>query len=472
MSREEKILRFYLNKDNPEYRKTLEELTAFISSKSLENEKERKEYTKYLDELGPHLFHLSPSEVSWVELFLPPYSEIEREVYKKIGISEDEIKKLKRYRERTSRHVFRLPGINVLALYLLKFLSTFNEELKEEISVERQIREKLFTKEYKDTLDERSKEILKSSRLSAIPLYVSSGILHYLRSFDITIEMAYLSSILTSNILTYLPYVSEKFKSEKYRKILPYIQLLALSSFGSYIYYKSFDPILVGAYLLTVTLPYWILGFFETGLSQTISNFIEKGWPYFPKRIRKAIDKSRRFLANIKVKPFNEKEICEELYNASIRLENVSSLPSYVFEEFRDKLNKRIIKLENPEEKLAIPYVLGYYRKEIVLMEDNGKMKVVNRRALEELAKSYGMPTEEFEREVLRFPWKYLEPDIVNGKLVYGRSVVGMYNFKNDALRKGIAAKEVEACLIDLYAKGVMILNIPKFKDGFHFSSP
>lgn len=452
---DEKLLH-YSSKDGVEYKKTLEEVTAFISYKSLEDE-ERKEYAKYLDELGPALFHLSPFEVSMIELSLPPYSEIEMEVYKRIGISEDEIKKLKRYRERTRKYVFRVPGINVLAIYLLKFLSIFDKELKEEINVERQINERLFTKEYKDILEERSKEILRSSRLATIPIYVSSGVLHYLRSSDITVEIAYLSSILILNILTYLPYISENFKSKKCRKIVPYIQMLTLSSFGAYIYYKSFDPMLMGAYLLTVTLPYWILGLFEIGLSRTISNFIEKGWPYFPKIIRKAIDTLRRFLANIKVNPFNEKEIYEELYNASVRLEGVSSLPSSVFEEFREKLSKKIIKLENPEEKLALPYVLGYYRKEIVLIEDDRKMKIVNRRALEELAKSYGMSTEDFEREVSKFPWKYLEADLVDGKLVYGRSVIGMYNFKNEAIRKGVAAKEVEACLINLYAKDLIM---------------
>jgi hypothetical protein len=43
--------------------------------------------------------------------------------------------------------------------------------------------------------------------------------------------------------------------------------------------------------------------------------------------------------------------------------------------------------VENPEEKFALPYALGYYRKEIVLIEGGNKWRVVNRKALlEELA--------------------------------------------------------------------------------------
>ena len=461
MLADENFLHSYLNKDKAEYKKTLEELTAFISYKSLEEEK-RKEYAKYIDELGPALFHISPFELSRIELNLPAYSEIETEVYKKIGISDDEIKKLKKYRERTRRWVFRTPGLNLLALYSLKILSLFDKELKEEMNVEKYINERLITKEYKEILEERSKEVLKSLRLTTIPIYISSGILHYLRSSDITVEIAYLSSIMVSNILIYLPYTSKKFKSEKLRKTIPLIQILTLSSLGSYIYYKSFDPTLIGIYLLTVMLPYWILGIFEMGSGQAISNFIERNWPYLPKKIRRFIDKFRRFITNIKVKPFDEREIYEELYNASLRLEKISSLPSYVFEEFRDKLNKKIIKVENPEEKLAIPYCLGYYRKEIVLIEDKKNRKIVNRSALSELAQIYGMSVENFEKEVLRYPWKYLEADIVNDKLVYGRSVIGIYNFKNEAIRRGVSAKEVEACLLSLYAKDLILATYLK----------
>jgi len=72
------------------------------------------------------------------------------------------------------------------------------------------------------------------------------------------------------------------------------------------------------------------------------------------------------------------------------------------------------------------------------------------------------MSVENFEKEVLRYPWKYLEADIVNDKLVYGRSVIGIYNFKNEAIRRGVSAKEVEACLLSLYAKDLILATYLK----------
>lgn len=447
----EKFLNGYLNKEKPEYKKTLEALTAIISYKSLE-EDERKEYGKYLQELEPLLFNLSPTELAHVEVSLPEYGEIEEEVYRKIGINEEDLEKIKKYRELMSNRIFKLPGLNILAIYSLRLLSVFDENLKEIINVKESVEKKIVPEEYKKILDERSKEILKSSMLISMPIYVHSAVLHYLRTLDLTVEAAYLSSVLSSNFFSSLPLLSERFKAEKYRKLLPYIRMVTLSSLGAYIYFQSLDPLLISVYLLTISLPYWILGIFESGLGYSFSDAIEKTWPYLPKKVRKALDKTRRFLGNVKIKPFNEEEIYNELYEASLRLEKVSSLPSYVFEEFRERLRRKAIKVENLEERLAVPHLLGYYRKEIVLVEHERGLRVVNRRVLEELARAYGIEVENFEREVLREPWKYLEIDVKNGKKVYGRSVIGMYNFKGDALKRGIAAKEVEACLLSLYA--------------------
>jgi len=452
------FLQAYFNRGDLTYKKTIESLTAFLSYKSLE-EGERKEYGKYLQELEPLLFNLSASELAQVELSLPPYQEIEEHVYRKVGINEEELLKLRKYRELLNKRVFRIPGLNVLFLYSLKLASHFKKDLKEAINADKEISRKIVTKEYKEILEERSKEIIKTSRIATAPIYISTALLHYFRTQDLSVEAAYLSSILSSNLLIYLPYISKIFENENYKKLLPYIQMISISSAGAYIYYRSVDPLLIGLYLIASVLPYWILGAFEIGLGDYISSLIEKSWPYLPKKGRKIIDKSRRFFAGIKVRPFNEKEIYDELYDASIRLEKVSSLPNYVFQEFREKLKEGVIKLENPEEKLALPYVLGYCRKEVVLVEDGNKWRVINRKALEELAKINGMSIEDFEKDVLKKPWKYLELDVKNGKRVYGRSVIGMYNFGNKALRRGVATKEVEACLLGLYANNLSILE-------------
>jgi len=451
-----RFLQAYFNRENPAYKKTIESLTAFLSYKSLE-EGERKEYGKYLQELEPLLFNLSASELAQLELSLPPYPEIEEYVYRKVGINEEELLKLKKNRELLNKRTFRIPGLNVLSLYSLKLASHFKKELKEAINADKEISQKIITKEYKEILDERSKEIIKTSRIAAVPIYISTAFLHYFRIQDLSVETAYLSSILASNLLISLPYISKNFENENYKKLLPYIQMISISSAGTYIYYRSVDPLLISVYLITSVLPYWILGALEMGLGDYISGLIEKSWPYLPKIGRKIIDKSRRFFAGIKVRPFNEKEIYDELYDASIRLEKVSSLPNYVFQEFREKLEKGFIKVENPEENFALPYVLGYYRKEIVLVENGNKWRVVNRKVLEELAKIYRMLIEDFEKDVLKKPCKYLEFDVKNGKKVYGRSVIGMYNFENEALRKGVATKEVEACLLGLYANNLLI---------------
>jgi hypothetical protein len=449
-----RFLHAYFNRENPAYKKTIESLTAFLSYQSLE-EGERKEYGKYLQELEPLLFNLSPFELAQVELSLPPYPQIEEYVYRKVGINEEELLKLKKYRELFNRRAFRIPGLNVLSYYSLRLASHFKKDLKEIIKADKEISQKIITKEYKEILDERSKEIIKASRIATAPIYISSALLHYLRTQDLSVEAVYFLSILASNLLVSLPHISKKFENENYKKLLPYIQMMALSSAGTYIYYRSFDPLLISVYLVTSVLPYWILGFFEIGLGDSISSLIEKSWPYLPKKGRKIIDKSRRFLTGTKVRPFNEREVYDELYDASIRLEKVSFLPNYVFQEFREKLEKGIIKVENLEEKLALPYALGYYRKEIVLVENGNKWRIINRKSLEELARIYGMSIE----DVLKKPWEYLELDVKNGKRVYGRSAIGMYNFENKALRKGVAAKEVEACLLGLYANSLSILE-------------
>jgi hypothetical protein len=68
----------------------------------------------------------------------------------------------------------------------------------------------------------------------------------------------------------------------------------------------------------------------------------------------------------------------------------------------------------------------------------------------------------------LKKPWKYFELDMKNRKRVYGRSVIGMYNFENEALRKGVAAKEVEVCFLGLYANNLSILEgLQLFSDKY-----
>jgi len=458
MGMTERFLHGYLSREKPEYRETLEELTAFISYKSLD-ERDRKIYAKYIQELKPSMFNLSPAELALVELSLPSYSEVEEKAREKSGLSEKDLKILERHRERMKKRVFRTPGLNVLALYALKLLSFFRRDLREELEIEKSISERVYSEEYREILVERSKEVLKSSRLICLPIYMITGILLYLKTLNPLVEVAYASSILTSNILAHILYASERIRRGRYRMMVIPLQIAVVSISGAYIYYGTFNPVLIAVYLLTTLLPFWILGLIELSIGQYISDLVEKTWPYLPKRARRIIDKTRRFLAGIRVDRFDEEVIYEELYAASLRLEKVSSIPRYVFEEFRDRLEKRVIKVENPEEKLVSPYSLGYYRRELVLIEENGELRVLNRRALEELAIRYGVPVENFEKEVLKTPMKYLEVDLINGRIVYGRSVIGMYNFRNTALRKGIASKEVEACLLSLYASSLIAIK-------------
>lgn len=441
--------------DDPDHMRTIENLTALLSLRSLENPEERREYGKYLEELEAHLFTLSPQELATVELSLPPYSEIVNYVYRKVGVTEEELKNLQELQRILRRRIFRVPVINLLAFGSLKLISLFKKDLREVVNVEKKINERIlsFVGEYREILDRRTIRLLRDSILLYSPLYLITGALHLLRTGDPTVGIAYASSISSLNALSYL---SIRIKSKKWKERIPYLQLLPTSLAGTYICYRSLDPLLIGMYFLNV-LPSWIL--YAPAL-HLIPKAVEKLWPFLPRTIRRAIAKSRRWLAGIKVREFNEKEILKELYEASSRLKKVSSLPSYVFEEFERRLKLGVIRVENPEEECFFPYALGYCRREIILLAENGVQPMEGKeKVLEEIAKAYGVTVD----DVIKEPWKYLEmcmyvdPKDGRKKICYGRSVIGMYNFENPVLRKGIAAKEVAASALSIYATSLFL---------------
>lgn len=462
----ERVLERFSNIDSPEIKDIVEKLSAIISFCSLDKEDKKVVGVHYHKELDPLLLALfekskeSREVFQKIEKYLIPLSYLGGRIYKIIGVTDEELKNLQKYRELLNKKVFKIPVLGVL---LLKGVSHFKKDWREALKAKKRIDEKIITSssDYMEVLGYTSKTSYKAAKVSNIPIYILVALLHWLRTLDPTVLAVYISSILLSQQLG-SPYTLEKIKSRRYKEIAPYLQTLVFCSGGAYIYHGTLDPILLLMYALSI-LPFWVGGAIQMATS---AELFEKLYPYLPRWARKAINKVARFVGGVKIKPFNEREIYEELYEATFRVEKVSSLPSEVFQDLRDRLNKKLIKVEDPDETLIAPYKLGYCRQDVILIEDENGIRYVSedaRRALEEIAIAYGESIGKFERKVMERPSMYLEvicdkeswdPSTGKRKICrkYGRSVIGIYNLKDKRLMRGIAAREVWRCALNLYA--------------------
>jgi hypothetical protein len=405
------FLHAYFKRENPNYKKTIEALTSQISYISLPKE-ERKDYAVYSQALDPIFFNLSEGDLAMIESSLPPYQQILRYVYKKKGISEEDL-------TLSSKKISKFPFFSVL--------SHLKKDWKEIKEASERIKNKIITEEFEEILLDRSKKLSIGFRKLSIPIYSITTPLLYLKTSDPSLTAVWLSSSLLYYSLTYASYSVEN------KKVSNYLRKAATC------YILAKNPVAFSQSML------------EFGLGAPLAgSLIEKAWPYLPKSFRKAIDVSEKFLSGIKTKPFDEREIREELYGASKRIK--TSLPNYILEEFRDKIENGSIKIENPRETLFTPFSLGYHQREIVLEKEGSKWKIVDGDYVRKLAQKEGKFLEDFEREITRRPWKYLSFDFKDRKPVYCKDVICMYYFKNDGLRRGVALKETEACLLGLYA--------------------
>jgi hypothetical protein len=367
--------------------------------------------------LDPIFFNLSEEDLAMVESSLPPYQQILTHVYEKKGISEQDLML-------SSKRISRTPLFNIF--------SHLRKDWKEIKEASERIKRKIITEEFEEILFERSKKLSIGFRKLAIPIYSITTPLLYLKTSDLLLTMLWLSSILPYYTLTYASYLA------KNRKISNYLRKAATC------YILAKNPIASFQSML------------EFGFGAPLAgSLIEKAWPYLPKSLRKTIDISEKFLSGIKIKAFDEREIREELYEASKRIK--TSLPSCILEEFRDKIENGSIEIENPRKALFIPFSLGYHDREVVLEREGSGWKIVDKNYVGMLAQKEGKFLEEFEREITKKPWGYLNFDFKEGKPVFCKDVICMYNFKNDGLRRGVALKETEACLLGLYANNLFI---------------
>ena len=82
-------------------------------------------------------------------------------------------------------------------------------------------------------------------------------------------------------------------------------------------------------------------------------------------QIRKVLDKSEKFLSGVKAKKFDEKEIRNLLYDVPNEIKTY--VPSSSIESYKDGIENRFIKVEDPRENLEEAYVLGYHKREEVI---------------------------------------------------------------------------------------------------------
>jgi hypothetical protein len=312
MNTSKAYLNAYLNRENPPYKKTIEGLTFQISFNSL-SKAETTDYAIYAQALDPIFFNLSQEELGRIELLLPPYSEIVEYVYKKKGIDEEDLMLL-------TNKISRLPFLGIL--------SHFREDWRRIEEASKRVRSKIIKEEFEEILAERSKKLAMSLRKLAIPLYTTTGAILYIKTLNPFLVGVWLSSILPYYSLTYASYLTKNRKISNYLRKATTFYAIAQNPLG---FSQSMMEFGIGAPLA--------------------GSLVEKAWPYLPKNIRKMIDVSEKFLSGIKLKPFDEREIRAELYEASKSLK--TSLPGYVVEKFREKIEDSLsIKVENPREIL------------------------------------------------------------------------------------------------------------------------
>jgi hypothetical protein len=203
---------------------------------------------------------------------------------------------------------------------------------------------------------------------------------------------------------------------------------------------------IIGLYFLTYSLPYYyVLKYEYKAGTSLLERAINKSWNYLPKSVRKAIDANEKLLSGIKLKPFDEREIRRELYEASERIKNITTLSSHI-DKFREDLENNFIEIVDAKKGLYRPFSLGYTTRKIVLIKEGREWKIMDKEYIRRISK--GEFLESFENKVLKEPWKYLKFDTFNEKPVYSRNIIVLYNFENEGLMRGVASKEVESTLL------------------------
>ena len=246
----EQYLFSYLNREKPEFAKTIEALTAQKAYNSLPKEL-NLEYAVYSASLDPIFFKI---DLNWIEENLPPYSLVVKK-YVEENLSREELEEIKRNPKKL-----------------------------------RKILAKTMPRKWIEIQEEYSKQLWYDFRKLIIPTYVLGMASTYLATGNPYSILYWASGI--------IPYYALKILAHnaKNRRISRYLNSIATVYF--------FGRFGVSAVLSAVEFGY---------LAPLIGKQLEKAWPYLPKKARRALDSIEKWLSGIKLKEFDEKEIVNSL---------------------------------------------------------------------------------------------------------------------------------------------------------------
>ena len=255
----EQYLYAYLNREKPEFNKTIEALTSQRAYNSL-REEEKLEYAIYSTSLDPIFFVINLKEI---EEKLPSYPNIVKKYIRKI-LSREEIERLEK-------------NPKTIKKYLAKHLP------EEWIRIQ----------------EEYSKQLWYNFRKLLIPTYAFGIFSTYFATNNVYSILYWIAGV--------MPYYGIKILAYKIkdRRIAKYLNNVAnIYFFGKYGISGIFSSIEFGI------------------IAPLIGNFVERVWPYLPKNVRRFIDKSEKWLSGIKIKKFDEKELRELLSNVPKKVQH------------------------------------------------------------------------------------------------------------------------------------------------------
>jgi len=246
----EQYLFSYLNREKPEFTKTIEALTAQRAYNSLPKEL-KLEYAVHSASLDPIFFKI---DLNWIEKNLPPYSLIVKK-YIEENLSIEEL-----------------------------------EEVKGKPRKLRKLLAKTMPREWIEIQEEYSKQLWYDFRKLVIPVYILGIASTYLTTGNPYSLLYWASGIIPYYALKILAYKTKNRRTSKYLNSIATVYFLG--RFG------------VSAVLSAIEFGY---------LAPLIGRQLEKIWPYLPKKARRALDLIEKRLSGIKLKEFDEKEIVDSL---------------------------------------------------------------------------------------------------------------------------------------------------------------
>jgi hypothetical protein len=358
------------------FEKTLEGLSAFKAYKSLPEENERIKYGS-LSSIDPLFLSLHKEEIDWIEREIPPYPILIQEIFRRRGISKEELEVLN---QKPSRNPFKRKKIE-------------KEKIFQKYG--------LISEDWKKMNEEYRYKVWKGVRKIVSFCYIPTSLGIYISTSD---PIATISWLLSFPIpYSFLRYISFKIPKEKIRKRID-------SIFTWYFFARS--PI------------YTPLSILEFGwIAPLLARKIEENWLSLPDFLKKGIYKTHNWLSGVKTEKFDEREIRGALYDIKV---DSPSIPNWIVEEYKQRIDNKIIEIEDPSKTLLHPYSLSYWRRKVVAIPKGKELEIVDKDYVRKLAQIEGIPLEAFKRKLEALPSKYLGYSLHEGRLVYARDIIGI----------------------------------------------